>query len=230
MCFILYTYSPWGENKAHTCRNMRFMFVTRLYFSSSGIHQTPPPQKKKHVKTAHCLLSDMYSFYPCSMTTMVLWLNPRKNAKNAWPDMCFPSTNRAPLWPAALGDAFSTWCIFVGGRGKSLLGCWFSLAQGKGPTDWAMQACGRGSTERTNRVLLHKTGFSPKTLAGVKPMRRLLNMLSRNNCNQWQKRNPSVPWWGILGCVMWLISELGGFFGDPERKVSHITEELLRNS
>lgn len=134
--YFIYTFSMKGENKAHTCRNMCFMFVTRLYFSSSGIHQTPPLQKK-HVKTPHCPLSDMYPFYPCSMTT-VLWLNPRKNAKNAWPDMCFPSTNRAPLWPAALGDAFSTWCIFVGGRGESLLGCWFSLARGEGPTNWVM--------------------------------------------------------------------------------------------
>lgn len=87
-------------------------------------------------------------------------------------------------------------------------------------SDWLSDAspCGRGSTERTNGMLLHKMGFSPKTLAGVKPMSRLLNMLRRNNCNQWQKRNPSVPWWAILGSVTWLISELGSFCGDPEKE------------
>lgn len=44
--YFTYTFSMRGKNKAHTCRNMCFMFVTRLYFSSSGIHQTPPPPKK----------------------------------------------------------------------------------------------------------------------------------------------------------------------------------------
>lgn len=138
MCFISYTHSPWRGKIRHihvgTCVLCLWLGCT---FPPLGFTRCPPLQKK-HVKTPHCPLSDMYPFYPCSMTTTVLWLNPRKNAKNAWPDMCFPSTNRAPLWPAALGDAFSTWCIFVGGRGESLLGCWFSLARGEGLTNWVM--------------------------------------------------------------------------------------------
>lgn len=136
MCFILYTHSPWeGKIKQIHVETCVLCLWLGCIFPPLGFTRHPPPQ---NVKTPHCPLSAMYPFYPCSMTTTVLWLNPRKNAKNAWPDTCFPSTNRAPLWPAALGDAFSTWCIFVGGRGESLLGCWFSLARGEGPTDWVM--------------------------------------------------------------------------------------------
>lgn len=35
-------------------------------------------------------LSDMYTFYPCSMSMMVLWLNPGKNVKNVWLELPFP--------------------------------------------------------------------------------------------------------------------------------------------
>lgn len=58
--YFTYTFSMRGENKAHTCRNMCFMFVSRLYFSSSGIHQTSSPPKKINVKTLHC---------PCQICT-----------------------------------------------------------------------------------------------------------------------------------------------------------------
>lgn len=137
----------------------------------------------------------MDPFYPCSRTMMTLWLNPRKNAKNACWTRAFPVQTWHCLWPVALGDVFSMWHIFVGAREESLPRHWFSLAGEEVPTDWSIPAfgsCGRGLLQ-----------FSPKTPTRTESSRCFLSMLTRDNCNQW--------WSGFLRLVMgltWLLESV----------------------
>ena len=59
-------------------------------------------------------LSDMYTFYPCNMFKMILWLNPGKNVKNAWLDTCFSSKNTALLINCSIWKSlFDMMYIFV---------------------------------------------------------------------------------------------------------------------
>lgn len=40
-----------------------------------------------------CPLSDVHTFHTCNMSKVILWLNPGKNAKNAWLEAYFSSKN-----------------------------------------------------------------------------------------------------------------------------------------
>lgn len=45
-------------------------------------------------KTKNCCpLSDVHTFHTCNMSKLILWLNPGKNAKNAWLEAYFSSKN-----------------------------------------------------------------------------------------------------------------------------------------
>lgn len=77
----------------HVCTYTHIrVFSPIVCFSPSTGSYTAEKNKKKH-----CPLSDMYTFYPCNMSQMILWLNPGKNVRNAWPDTHFSSKNTTSL-------------------------------------------------------------------------------------------------------------------------------------
>lgn len=67
-----------------------------------------------------CPLSDVHTFHTCNMSKVILWLNPGKNAKNAWLEAYFSSKNTTWLINCSTWRRlFNMKCIFFSSRPKT---------------------------------------------------------------------------------------------------------------
>lgn len=110
LCFVLHTqvHTSWGgKQTTHRCARVCVCVCSLLSPSANYTEE-----KKKY----HCPLSDMYTFHPCDMSKLILWLNPGKNVKNAWLDTRFSSKNTTVLINCSTWRRlFNTMYIFVSG-------------------------------------------------------------------------------------------------------------------
>lgn len=138
----------------------------------------------------------MYTLHPCNMSTMIFWLNPGKNVKNAWLDTCFSNKNTALLMNCSTWRRlFIKMYISVLVWGQSLLGCKFALAcraSRAAYAIWSRGSCSGVTWEGDQgAVPLHMT--QSQGPAGSRISRRFLNTATTA-----AKVNSPVPLSGLL--------------------------------
>lgn len=172
ICFIqwyfTYTHTPSGEKQTidtSVCTHVCIYSCIHMFFPHSLFFSILGELYSRKGKKNHCPLSNMYTFYPCNMSQMILWLNPGKNVKNAWLDTCFSRKNTTLLINCSTWKSlFDMMYIFVSAWDEILFGAKLSLAWRERWTDspsWAPRPSGTRSPRwrKTNPPVPPLSGF-----------------------------------------------------------------------
>lgn len=92
---VLYTHSSWGGKQAIYIYTQYAKLYTHILICVLCVYLVS--LKKLYSKKKNIAFYQICTHFTLAMSTMILWLNPGKNVKNAWPDARFSSKNTTVL-------------------------------------------------------------------------------------------------------------------------------------